>query len=289
VSAPIGTLHAAVGTTLGTTLPLGPYLVLVTVLGLAVGSFLNVVVHRVPAGLSVVSPGSACPRCGHAVRGRDNVPVLSWVLLRGRCRDCAAPIPVRYPAVEAGTAALFALVALRPTGLPVTGACLVVAAAGVALALIDVEHGRLPFPITGTAAALACLSLGAGWAHLAATGRGGTALEQAAPALTGAALWLGLHGGIWLLTAGRGMGLGDVALAPLLGLVVGTAGVGPALVGMLAAFLLGGTVGMTLRLRGSLGRGARLPFGPFMLAGAAVGLFAGDPLAAAYLRLVGLG
>ncbi|TIC88520.1 prepilin peptidase [Nocardioides sp. GY 10113] len=255
----------------------------VGVLGLVVGSFLNVVVHRVPAGLSIVRPGSACPRCGHAVRARDNVPVLSWLLLRGRCRDCAAPIPARYPLVEATTSALFVLVALRlaATGeLDLLAAFLVLAGAGVALALIDLEHGRLPFSITGVAAVLALLALALGW-----WGGDVAPLE----ALASAALWLGVYGGIRVLTRGRGMGLGDVALAPLLGAVLGALGPGPSLVGLAAGFLLGGVLGMALMATGRAGRGSRIPHGPFMLVGAAIGLFAGEGLAAAYLSLVGLG
>ncbi|MDO9497183.1 MAG: prepilin peptidase, partial [Nocardioides sp.] len=99
--------------------------------GLMVGSFLNVVVYRVPAGLSVVSPRSACPACGHTLRDRDNIPVVSWLLLRGRCRDCAEPISARYPAVEAGTALLFGLVAARTPASPELLALLIVTGAGV--------------------------------------------------------------------------------------------------------------------------------------------------------------
>src|SRR3712207_6512907 len=112
--------------------------VLCAVAGLAVGSFLNVVVWRVPRGESVVRPPSACPTCGHPVRPRDNVPVLSWLLLRGRCRDCGTRIAGRYPAVELATAALFALVAwhVEPWAVP---AFAYLAAIAVALALIDLE------------------------------------------------------------------------------------------------------------------------------------------------------
>lgn len=114
--------------------------------GLLVGSFLNVVVHRVPRGASVVKPRSACPACGAVIRPRDNVPVLSWLLLRARCRDCGAPISARYPLVEGLTAVLFVGVVLRfsperPWSIP---AFCYLAAIGVALALIDLEHHRLP-------------------------------------------------------------------------------------------------------------------------------------------------
>ncbi|MEQ6901017.1 prepilin peptidase [Nocardioides sp. YIM 152588] len=265
------------------TVPVALWVGLVGVAGTLIGSFLNVVVHRVPAGLSVVSPGSACPSCGHAVRGRDNVPVLSWLALRGRCRDCRTPIPVRYPLVEAGTGLLFVLVSLRleATGeLSALAACLVVAAAGVALALIDLEHGRLPFSITGVAAVLAVLALALGW-------WGGDGVEPVV-VVASAAIWVAVYGGLRILTRGRGMGLGDVALAPLLGAVLGALGAGPALVGLAAGFILGALVGVALMATGRARRGTRIPYGPFMLAGAALAVFAGDQIASAYLTLVGL-
>ncbi|WP_372727809.1 A24 family peptidase [Nocardioides sp.] len=271
----------------------GPIVVAtVAALGLAVGSFLNVVVHRVPAGLSVVRPGSACPVCAHPVRERDNIPVVSWLVLRGRCRDCAAPISARYPAVEAGTALLFALIALRLPLTPTLAACLAMAGAGVALALIDLAHQRLPFAVTGVAAVLAATALGAYWVWLGLAAEGsalGAAWAAAWPALAGAAGWLAVYAGIWLLTSGRGMGLGDVALAPVLGLVLGAVGLDASAVGLAAGFALGALTGVVLLATGRAGRRTAIPFGPFMLVGAAVGLFAGAPLAAGYLGLVGLG
>ena len=115
-----------------------------TLVGLAIGSFLNVVIWRVPRGESVAHPPSACPRCGHAIRSRDNVPVLSWLLLRGRCRDCGNPISVRYPLVEAGTALLFAVTAWSVGASWILPALLFLVAISVALALIDIDTKRLP-------------------------------------------------------------------------------------------------------------------------------------------------
>ena len=269
-------------------LPLGLLAGLAGLLGLLVGSFVNVVVHRVPAGLSVVRPRSACPACGHEVRERDNVPVVSWLLLRGRCRDCRTPIPVRYPAVEASTAVLFALVALAETRPPVLVALLVVAGAGVALALIDVEHGRLPFAVTGTAALLAGAVLLSGWVGVLVLDGPSAAGSALVGPLVGVLAWGGVYAALWALTSGRGMGLGDVALAPVLGLVLGAVGAPAAVVGLALGFALGALGAVALLALGLVRRGTRIPFGPFMLAGAAGGLFAGDPLAAAYLRLVGL-
>ena len=262
-------------------------------LGLALGSFLNVVVHRVPAGLSVVSPASACPRCAHPIRRRDNVPVLSWLALRGRCRDCATPISVRYPLVEAATAVLFVLVVVRflPAGTPagtvsaagllVLLAALLTAMAGsVALTLIDLDTHRLPNRIVLPAypVLLVLLTLSS-----VLTGEWGALLRG----LVGMAVL----GGVYLLLAlavPRGMGLGDVKLAGVLGLVLAYLGWGPLAVGAFAGFLLGGTFGIVLLVVGRARRSTGIPFGPWMLLGAWVGAFAGGPIWDAYLRLLGL-
>ena len=263
-----------------TVLPPAFLLVGLGVLGLLVGSFLNVVIYRVPEGLSLIAPGSACPACGHAVRPWDNVPVVSWLVLRGRCRDCRAPIAVRYPLVELSTGVLFVLVGWRLGASAYTAGMLVVAAAAVALFMIDLDHQRLPFPITGAAA----LGLTAGLVVDAVVRDAG----PAPMALLWALGWLAVYGGIWLLTSGRGMGLGDVALAPVLGLALGWLGAGAGAVGLAAGFLIGAVVGLGLLASGRAHRRARVPHGPFLIAGAAVGLFAGDPLWHGYLQAVGL-
>jgi leader peptidase (prepilin peptidase)/N-methyltransferase len=250
------------------------------VLGLLIGSFLNVVIHRVPAGRSIVSPGSACPVCGSGVRTRDNLPVVSWLLLRGRCRDCDAPIPWRYPAVELVTGALFVAAGLRFGWTPYLGTALVLAAAGTALFVIDIDHRRLPFAITRVTAAAVLLTLGVA-----------TVLTGTAPLLTAAlsgVLWVAVYGGIWLVTAGRGMGLGDVALAPVLGVALGWLGWGASLVGLMGGFLIGATIGAALLISGTAERRAQVPHGPFLLAGVATGMLLGQPLWEAYLRLVGV-
>ena len=250
------------------------------VLGLLVGSFLNVVIHRVPAGVSLVSPGSACPACANPVRPYDNVPVLSWLVLRGRCRDCNAPISGRYPLVELATALLFVLVGVRFGASAYTAAALVVIATGVALFMIDLDHRRLPFAITGAAATGTVIALSI---DLVLHGPG-----PLVTALLSTALWFGVYGGIWFATAGRGMGLGDVALAPVLGLALGWLGWGASAVGLAGGFLIGAVVGVGLLASGRAGARARVPHGPFLLSGAALGMFAGQPLWEGYLRLVGL-
>lgn len=253
-------------------------------LGLVVGSFLNVVVHRVPAGASVLRPPSACPACGHAVRAYDNVPVLSWLALRGRCRDCAAPISVRYPAVELLTGLLFVLAGWRWGVTPYLLAALAVLAGGIAMVAIDLEHQRLPFVLTGVVEGFVLVAL----ALELAAGSGDPGVAWA-PAVGSVLLWLGVYGGVWLVTGGRGMGLGDVALAPVLGLALGWLGWGPSLVGLLGGFVVGAVVGVVLMLTGRAGRRTKVPHGPFMIVGAVLGMFVGDALWQGYLGLFGLG
>jgi leader peptidase (prepilin peptidase)/N-methyltransferase len=264
------------------------------VLGLAVGSFLNVVVYRVPNGQSVVAPASACPRCGHEIRPRDNVPVLSWLVLRGRCRDCSAPISARYPFVEATTAALFALVAglvvpaldTAAPGLSVAVpvivliALLYLMAISIALTLIDVDVHRLPnaivlpaYPVLAVLLA-ASSAMSGDWVALGRAGIGLAALG---------AMYLALA-----LAVPGGMGLGDVKLAGVLGMVLAYLGWGPLAVGASGAFVLGGTFAIGLMVAGRARRRTGIPFGPWMLAGAWLGVFAGQPLLDGYLRIIGL-
>lgn len=249
------------------------------VVGLAVGSFLNVVVWRVPRGESVSHPPSACPRCGHVIRPRDNVPVVSWLLLRGRCRDCASPISVRYPLVEAGTAVLFGLTAWFAGPTWVLPALLYLAAISVALALIDIDTKRLPNAIVLPAypVALALLAL-ASW-------NPGGASDW--PALVRALIGAGALYAVYFVAVvvyPAGMGFGDVKLAGVLGLYLGWFGWGALFVGWFAAFLLGGLFSVGLLLTGRAGRKSGIPFGPWMLLGAAVGIVVGEPLAAWYLQ-----
>lgn len=261
-------------------LPVGLLLVVLACLGLTIGSFLNVVIHRVPAGVSLSHPPSACPTCDSPVRPHDNVPVVSWLVLRGRCRSCSSPIAARYPLVEALTGLLFVAAGLRFGWSPYLPVALVLLAAGVALFAIDLEHRRLPFAITGFAAVLVTLGLAL---DVVVSGAGPIAV-----ALGSAAIWLGLYGGVWLVTTGRGMGLGDVALAPVLGLALGWLGWGASLVALLGGFVVGALVGVILMSVRRAGRRSQIPHGPAMLVGAAVGLFVGQPIWSAYLRVVGL-
>lgn len=251
--------------------------VLAALLGLAVGSFLNVVVHRVPRGESVVRPASACPACTAPIRPRDNVPVAGWVLLQGRCRDCAEPISARYPLVEALTAALFAVLALRlglDSALP---AYLYLAAVGLALALIDLDVRRLPDALTLPSYPVAAVLLG-GAALVGSTA--GHPLR----ALLGGLAMLAVYGGLWLAVPG-GMGFGDVKLSGLLGVYTAWLGWGTWAVGLFGGFLLGGVWAVGLLALGRAGRKSRVPFGPFMLAGVLVAVLCGQQVASAYLGL----
>lgn len=255
---------------------------LAAILGLAVGSFLNVVVWRVPEGRSVVSPASACPACGHVLRRRDNVPVVSWLVLRGRCRDCRAPISPRYPLVELGTAALMVGVVLRfggsePWAVP---AYAYLAAVGLALALIDLATHRLPdvlvlpsYVVVGALLVVAS-ALGDSWGALVPAVVGGVGLVAAYFVMA--------------LAYPGGMGLGDVKLAGVLGLALGWVGWGALVIGAFAAFLLGGVFAVLLMVTGRAGRRSGIPFGPWMLLGAGVGIGWGERLWAGYLAVVGL-
>lgn len=248
------------------------------VFGLAIGSFLNVVIWRVPRGESVVSPPSACPACGVAIRGHDNIPVVSWVVLRGRCRDCAEPISARYPGVEVATAAAFGLVAwwLGPSwALP---AFLYLAAISVALALIDLDTLRLPNSIVLPAYPVTALLLAiASWG----TGDWGSLLRAAAG---GGILYAGYF--LLMMAVPKGMGFGDVKLAGVLGAYLGWVGWGALAVGAFAPAMLGGLFAVWLVLVRGAGRKTGIPFGPWMLAGTWIGLVAGESVWRAYLSLL---
>lgn len=259
-----------------------PVLVILTAcLGLAVGSFLNVVVWRVPRGESVVRPPSGCPACGHAIRWRDNVPVVSWFLLRGRCRDCGASISRRYPVIEAATGLAFALTALW-TGLSWTlPALLYLVGIGIALAAIDLDTRRLPDAIV-----LPSYPVGLVLLALASANPGGASDWGALVRATiGAAVLFSVYFLI-VLAYPRGMGFGDVKLAGLLGLYLGWWGWAELAVGWFAAFLLGGLFALVLLLLGRAGRGTAVPFGPWMLLGAVVGLVWGEAVGDWYVSFI---
>jgi len=253
--------------------------VLATICGLLIGSFLNVVIVRVPAGRSVVRPRSACA-CGEPIRERDNIPVLSWLWLRGRARCCGAPISVRYPLVEAGTAVAFGAVAgwTGPSWrLP---ALLYLAAISVALTMIDLELKRLPdtivlpsYPIAAVLLVIAAV----------AEGEPGRLVRSAIGAVALFAFYFTLR-----FVYPGGMGFGDVKLAGVLGLYLGWFGWQQTVVGAFLAFLIGGVIGLALMALGRAGRKSQIPFGPFMIVGAWLGLAVAAPLTSWYLTATGI-
>lgn len=260
---------------------------LLGILGLIIGSFLNVVAYRLPVGISLLRE-SRCPACEAPVRPWQNVPVLSWVALRGRCAHCNAPISWRYPVVELATGLLFAAIAvLLPwaplplgAGVVVLVAFLWFAASTIALALIDLDTHRLPnaivlpgYAVGITLLTVACL-LGADWWAVARAGIGMAAL-------------FGVYGLLWLVRPGA-MGAGDVKLAGLVGLHLGWLGWGPLAVGAVAAFVLGGLFGIGLLVSRRAGRKSAIAFGPWIIVGAWTGVLAGTVVANSYAGLAGL-
>ena len=253
-------------------------------LGLAVGSFINVMVWRVPRGEKISSPPSACPNCEHAIRWHDNIPVVGWLVLRGKCRDCGEPISTRYPLVEATTAIFFGLIAAvvgaetdRIWTLP---AFLYLATISIALTLIDLDTHTLPnkivLPSIGVGVALLALaSVGTGnWGALVGAAAGAVALF--------------LFYFIVAVISPRGMGMGDVKLAAVLGMYLGWLGWGVLAVGAFAAFFFGGIFAVALLLIGRARRRTAIPFGPWMIAGAWLGIAFGAQIWNGYMVATGL-
>lgn len=244
------------------------------VFGLAVGSFVNVVIHRVPLRRSVVHPRSACPGCGTTLAERDNIPVVSWLALRGRCRTCAMPISARYPVVEVATAALFAAAALRLGADWALPAFCLFFAALLAIAVIDVEHfivpNRIVFPMLAVSVPLLALaSLLAGDWHPLLTGVVGAAVAANGLLLVN-------------LVSPRGMGMGDVKLALLLGLFLGWIGLGHVALGLFLGFLFGAVGGIGLIAAGVKTRKDPVPFAPFLAAGTVVAVLVGNAMLERY-------
>ena len=261
-------------------IPTGVYALIAGVFGLAIGSFLNVVIYRVPAGESIVSPPSKCPKCGAEIRPRHNIPVFGWLVLRGKCFDCGNPISPRYPLVELATGLIFAAmtadVGKLHWALP---AYLYFVAAGVALTMIDFDHKRLPdkivLPSYPVVAVL--LTIGAGvdnnWAALARAGIGAVALF---------AFYF-----IIAFAYPAGMGLGDVKLSGILGGLLAYISWGTLVVGAFGGFFLGAVVGVIVLALRKGDRKTAIPFGPFMIIAATAAVFVGARIAHWYTHLTG--
>lgn len=243
------------------------------VLGTIIGSFVTVVAHRVPLGESVVTGRSRCPSCGAMVRARDNIPIVSWLVLRGRCRDCGQPIPARYPLTELAVGLLWAItVAVLGTD---DGAALalglIFCAVLVAITVTDLERRIIPnrIVLAGSVIALA----------IAIPADPGSTVERLAAAL--------IAGGILFVIAiayPKGMGMGDVKLVAMMGLYLGRA-IGPAL---LVGFAAGALAGIAMMLREGAGARKRgIPFGPFLAFGGVIGLWWGDAIVDWYLDSFG--
>ena len=245
-------------------------IVVAAVGGLLIGSFLNVVAWRLPRGESIIKPGSHCPACDHPVRPKDNIPVVSWLRLHGRCRDCGEPISPRYAIVEATTGLLFALVVAvfyddtTQLVLGLTMICFL-----VPLTLIDLDTRLLPNKLTLPAAVAAVVL--------------GTLLDPSGEVerlIAGAAA-----GGFFFLAVlayPRGMGLGDVKLAAVLGLYLGREVAAALLIGLIAGVVVG--VAIMKRKGVAEGRKTAVPFGPFLAFGGVVALLVGEGMVDAYLQ-----
>lgn len=242
----------------------------VVLLGLAIGSFLNVVIWRVPRRESIVRPGSACPACAAPVQPRDNVPVVSWLLLRGRCRACGVRIAARYPAVELGCAVLFGLVAWRVDDTWALPAVLLLTAALLAISVIDLEHYIVPNRIVGPVLAASAVF------YAVAIGGPAGPLDLLRAVVAG--LTAGVSLGIVHLISPRGMGMGDVKLAFLLGAHLGWVGWGEVGLGFFLGFLYGSLVGVGLLVTGLRGRREHIPFAPFLAAGTMTAILWGEPI-----------
>jgi leader peptidase (prepilin peptidase)/N-methyltransferase len=242
--------------------------VLAGLFGLLLGSFINVVAYRLPRGESLAFPASHCTSCDTPIKPYDNVPVLSWLRLRGRCRACHGPISARYPVVEAATAVLLVAVVLAKGADRDAWLALAFVLLLVPVALIDLDHRIIPnkLMLVGTVVSVALVLLtkpDSLTEHLIAAGGAGGFLLIAA------------------LAYPAGMGMGDVKLAGVMGLFLGRS-VGPA---MLVALVAGSVVGAAIIARKGAqeGRKTAIPFGPYLAVGGIVGLFAGDPIVEWYL------
>jgi leader peptidase (prepilin peptidase)/N-methyltransferase len=245
-------------------------------LGLVLGSFANVVIARVPDGGSVVRPPSSCPHCGVPIAPRDNIPVVSWLLLRGRCRECGAAISARYPLVELACALVFAAVGWRIGVTWALPAFLLFGWLLIVVTVIDLRTHRIPnrltYPLTP---ALLALLVVAAMLH----GTPGAAVRAVLGGVVAFGVLL-----ILALVNPRGMGMGDVKLAAFIGIGLGYLGWGHVWLGLFAAFFGGGVIAGALLVLGLRGRKDHIPFGPWLALGALVALLAGRPIIEAYLR-----
>ena len=247
--------------------------VLLAAAGLAAGSFLNVCIHRLPRGRSVVRPASACIACGRRLRWYENVPVVAWLALRGRCRICGARIPAAYPLVELAAPALFLLQYGLLGWQPLLAARLLLCAALIVLFVTDLRQRVLPDAVTlpGIGAGLAAaVFIEPGW------------WDALLGAAAGGGLLLAVAGTYFLLRGEEGLGMGDVKMLAMIGAFLGWQ---LAFVALLLATVAGSAVGGGMLALGLADRRYPLPFGSFLAAGAVAATVAGEPLIAWYVSL----
>lgn len=261
--------------------------------GLLFGSFGNVVIWRLPRKESLSSPGSHCPSCGHSVRWFDNVPVASWLVLRAKCRDCGAPIAVRYPVVEAASGLLFGLAAWRFEGTAQAALAAGLFWALLVLSAIDLDHMRLPNPLVaaiagaGLVATLISQATGAALAPLVGVAERGLLASPLAVSALGVLIGGGLPAAIGALYSAirgkSGLGMGDVKLLGALGFFLGPYVV----LTLFVASVLGMLGGLVAARDGKLSE-KKIPFGPWLALGAVLTVFFGPALWTWYASVAGL-
>lgn len=252
----------------------------VTIFGLLIGSFLNVVIYRVPAKISLMGR-SHCPRCNHLIRAYDNIPVFTWFILRGKCRDCKTQISMRYPFIEALNGLTWGFLAQHFGFTLVLPFLLALASISIALAMIDFDTMTLPHSLVLSA----WITVIVGLATLTLNTHSYSSLVRAG--LSGLA-WGVFYFCLWFFSGGRGLGFGDLKLAPALGLMAGWFSFEASIVGFLGAFIVGGIPAIILLATGIVKKGSRIPYGPMLLFGTWVGIIWGEELANLYLSISGL-
>lgn len=241
-------------------------IVIAALFGLCIGSFLNVVIHRLPRGQSIVTPPSRCPKCGYRLQWYDNVPVLGWLMLGGRCRKCRAPISAQYPIVEFITGALFVLVVWATPDVALMVSRLTLVCVLIALFGIDLEHQILPNSIT-----LPGIIIGLIFSAVAAPGWKDAVLGV----LLGGGLLYGIAAAYYLVRREEGLGMGDVKMLAMIGAFLGWKAV---LVTLVLSSFSGAIVGVGLIAAQRGGMRVALPFGTFLALGALAAMLVGDPL-----------
>jgi leader peptidase (prepilin peptidase)/N-methyltransferase len=254
-------------------MPTAALLAFAAVMGLAVGSFLNVCIYRLPRGESLAYPPSRCPRCGKPLAWYDNVPVLSWLFLRGRCRQCGEPISIQYPIVELVTAGIAVLVVLfTPPGV-LLASRLVLSAMLIVLFVIDLELQILPNIIT-----LPGIAIGLAFSVFAPPGP----LASLAGIALGAGILYGIAAAYYAVRRQEGMGMGDVKMLAMIGAFLGWRAV---LLTLILSSFAGALIGVVLMTSKREGLRYALPFGTFLALGALAAMLAGDAMLNWYLGL----